>query len=553
MNGRGRPARPRGPGRPPGIFLGARGMVLALWGLAFTHRLFLLLGSVDRGWPFPVFYEGDAETFFHQAMALLRGQQYDGGIPFHPPLFPLLLSALHGLLGNPAPNLALRITLAAVHALQVPLLWILLRRFLTPGAALAGALLATWSFGLSLLSVAAVSEGLYLLLLTAALLLFVDLDRAKDARSAPRWRAPGLGVLLGLLALTRAEGIGVALALLGIGAARSVRTVTRRETEAGRPARFASPSRPARDARLESFRPWGWAVLALAVTLAPWTIRNAVTLGRANASTERLGLEPLPVFVVTTAYGPLNFALANHDGAPGHFTRALLTSGLQRGVLDLHDPQHREAFLHGYRQGLSWIAREPRDYLALAGRKVALLARALRLGWTQWNLPGGLAGSRYPVDLLTPDNPAAVPVHLILLAVGTWMLAAGRGGQDRARGRAWLALTALLTGLTLLVTLAFFGYARLGVLLLPFLGAIEGAAVAASAGMLRPRGRMLASCFESIGSGYRFGRFLVLVVALVWVAELAGAFQGRDFIASGETQAGSTMLNRDSILRIVPK
>jgi hypothetical protein len=497
---------------------------------------------VDRAWPFPVFYEGDAETFYHHALSLLAGQSYDAGVPFHPPLFPLLLAALHGLLGNPAPNLALRIVLAAIHSLQVPLLWLLLRRFVPPGAALAGALLAAWSFGLSLVSICAVSEGLYLLLLLAALLCFVRLreggGRTDDARGGgPRGPAGGVvpalfGGLLGLLALTRAEGLGVAAALLVWGAAGALRALARE----ARPARKAAAFR--------AIRPWAIALLALGVTLAPWTIRNAVTLERANRASPP-ELPPLPTLVLATAYGPLNFALANHAGAPGHFTRSLLTSGLTRGVLDLRDPQHRDVFVHGYRRGWQFIREEPAAYLRLAGRKLALLARALRLGWFQWDLPGGLAGTRYPVDLVTPDSPAAIPAHLVLLLPGIWMLAAGRAGVERARGRDWLRLCAVLLGLTLLATLAFFGYARQGALLLPFLCGIEGVALAAAASRVGSRLPAFAR--------RRPARSVIALVVVLWLVELAGAFQDRDFIASGETEAGGRMLNRDSVLTLRPK
>lgn len=484
------------------------------------------MGSVDRGWPFPVFYEGDAETFYHYALAILAGQSYDAGVPFHPPLFPLLLALLHGLLGNPAPNLLLRIALTAIYALQVPLLWLLLRRHLSPGAALAGALLAAWSFGLSLVSIAAVSEGLYLLLLLGALLLFTRLrDGAEASSIAP---AGGLGLLLGLLSLTRAEGLGVALLLLLWGLATA--------------GRGSAGSRPGSVRRAR--RAWGFAILALCLTLAPWTIRNAVTLSRINRTDRPSGLPALPTFVVTTAYGPLNFALANHAGAPGYFTRSLLTSGLQRGVLDLRDPQHRESFVHGYRQGWDFIRREPGTFLRLAGRKLALLARSLRLGWLQWNLPGGLRGTRYPVDLFTPDSAAALPIHLLLLIPGIWILAAGRAGIDRARGRAWLRLVGVLVALTLLSAIAFFGYARQGVLLFPFLLAIEGVTLAALVARMPAPLRRL---------GFRGLRPVVAAALLLGAIELAGAFQNRDFVATGETVAGSRMLNRDSVMHLAPK
>lgn len=513
--------RPR-PASPRAIFL-------LLWLLAATHRLFLQMGGVDRGWPFPVFYEGDAETFYHYALSILAGQSYDAGVPFHPPLFPAFLALLHGLLGNPAPDLLLRGILAVIHALQVPLLWLLLRRYLPPGAALAGALLAAWSYGLSLLSVAAVSEGLYLVLLLTALLLFTAV-RAGGTRALPV-RAAGLGVLLGLLALTRAEGLGVAAALLVWGGASAWRA----------PSAQASAPNVSRRRRVV---PWVMAAAGLCLALAPWTIRNAVTLTRVNRTATPAGLPPLPTFVPTTAYGPLNFALANHAAAPGWFTRTLLTSGLQRGVLDLRDPQHRESFVHGYRQGWTFIRTTPGAFLRLAGRKLALLARSLRLGWLQWDLPGGLRGTRYPVDLATPDSPAAVPVHLLLLAPGIWMLAAGSGGVDRARGREWLRLTGLLGALTVLACVAFFGYARQGALLLPFLFGVEGVTLAAAASGAAARVPWLRR---------RPTRALAAVILAVWAVELCGAFQNRDFIATGETQAGSRMLNRDSVMHLAPK
>ncbi len=526
-----RRGRTEGPEKRPQTAFPWR-MFLLLWGLAFCHRLFFLLGNIDRSWPFPIFYEGDAETFYHYAQTILAGGTYDAGVPFHPPLFPLFLAFWYGLLGAGAAPMTVRIVLAAVFALQVPLLWILLRKFLAPGAALAGAVLALYAFGLLVISTAAVSEGLYLVLLLGALLLFAGLVRTGaapdpvDRRPVPAARAVALGLLLGLLALTRAEGLGAAILLIGWGAVSAIRL------------RGSARMRRA-------LAPWAVAAGGAVLCLVPWTVRNAITLGGINRQTAGSGMEPLPTLVVTTAYGPLNFALANHADAPGYFTRSLLTSGLQQGVLDLNDPQHREYFLHGYRHGLAFVTARPGAFLALAGRKLAIAGRAFRLGWTQWDLPGGLRGTRYPVDLFTPDAPWAVFVHLALLLPGIALLARRPG----ARGREYLVLTGLFVLLTFLLTIAFFGYVRQAVLVLPLLFGIEGVTLAAACAWVAARVPALRRGRPVL----ELPRAAALLIALFWLAGLAGAFQSRNYIASGETLAGSKLLNRDSIMQIAPK
>ncbi len=585
-----------------------RRMFLLLWLVAFSHRLFLQLGSVDRSWPFPVFYEGDAETFHRFALSILAGQTYDGGIPFHPPLYPLFLAAAHALLGNPAPGLVLRIAHGAVYALSVPLLWLWMRKHLPAGAALAGALLAAWSFGLAVISTAAVSEGLYLLLLLAGLLAFDGLREAQEGSagatrpggggtgrrpagrvSVAARRAIPLGVLGGLLALTRAEGLGWSLLLLAAGglAAWRARRLGSGEVAALPPAvssavraAAASPSSGTRSASRAPVLPWAIALGALLLTLAPWTVRNAVVLSRANRLEATRHLDPLPTLVITTAYGPLNFALANHAGAPGYFTRRALTSGLRRDVLDLTDPQHRDLFLHGYHRGWDWIRRHPGDFFSLAARKVALLARGLRLGWTQWDLPGGLKGTRYPVDLVTPDSGAAVPIHLALLLSGAWLLLTGRagGGRGRRSGRVLLAVAGGSVLFSIGVTVAFFGYARQSLPTLALLCGVEGTALASGAGWLWRRVRRFPGWTPDAvprtvsvelpdpGDPRRDGllagptsraRGPLLVAGLIvalWAIEFAGAFQNRNFLATGETQADSSrMLNRDSIMVLSPK
>src|ERR1700712_4515978 len=76
----------------------------ALWALGLTllawvHRLAFLRSNQDWTWPYTIFYEGDSETFFDYARALVNGKLYDNGIPFHPPGFAWVLAAVHLLVG----------------------------------------------------------------------------------------------------------------------------------------------------------------------------------------------------------------------------------------------------------------------------------------------------------------------------------------------------------------------------------------------------------------------------------------------------------------------
>jgi hypothetical protein len=176
------------------------------------------------------------------------------------------------------------------------------------------------------------------------------------------------------------------------------------------------------------------------------------------------------------------------------------------------------------------------------------------------------------VDLFTPDSPAALFAHLALLIPGAlWLWRRGHrreAGSEAERGRRlareFLALTAGFVFLTVAATALFFGYVRQGVLVLPFLCGIEGVTAAAAARWLARRGAGLRGSAAGAGSaaakaspGHATAepapsRALVALVAVLWLVELGGAFQNRNFIATGETIAGSKMLNRDSVMHLAP-
>jgi hypothetical protein len=186
---------------------------------------------------------------------------------------------------------------------------------------------------------------------------------------------------------------------------------------------------------------------------------------------------PLAPFVFVSAYGPLNFALANHPAARGGFSRAALEdapplwggpgryprdlAGASPSDLTLAYPPHLRLVNDGYGVGASWIAANPGRFARLLARKLAIFGSGVTLGLTGYNLPLGLSGLRRAVDLVTPPN-GWLPALWSLLVLGASAFGVTRGWQRPAL-TPWL----LYAGSKLLATVLFFGYARQGALVLP--------------------------------------------------------------------------------------
>jgi hypothetical protein len=519
--------------------LWAGGLVL----LAFLHRLAFLFSNVDRSWGFTIFYEGDSETFYNYARAILAGRPYDGGIPFHPPLFPYLLAFVHTLVGagpgaEQVPQLAIKIVMAALGSLPVGLIFLLVRPYLGFPIALGAAALSLYSFGLYVISIAPVSETLYLILLLGSLLLW---SRRLDHPLSPatphrgsRWIAgTSLGIVLGLLCLTRAEGMLPAAILWSVGAVPIAYRRIRRQ--------------PAR-----RFLPWLLVLAGWLIVVTPWTVRNARHLARANEALGSRLAEPLPTFVPLTAYGPLNFALANNAEADGGFSRKVLSSGSNQAVLDLTNPQHLRYFLHGYAIGWSYIRGHPADFVRLVLRKWGIFFEACKLGWTQWDWPGGLDGIRRRVDVFVPYTHAGMWLLLPWILVGLAVCLSQPGLPRR-----WAIVVLLLSGAGMTTAGLFFGYVRLGILLLPFWFSL---AAAAGVGLARLVFRRrfgpksgVAEAREAAGAGRRGEavpslsrrqRWILLGVAAVLLSlEGWGATSNRNFNATGTKLQGQGYLN----------
>jgi hypothetical protein len=456
----------------PGDLLLACGLTL----LAYVHRIAFLCSNIDRDWPFTLFYQGDSLVFFHYARALLEGSLCDAGIPFHPPGFPYFLALIH-LLAGAGPgaveisHFKIKLLMAFVGSVPIGLLYLTVLPYLGRSVALLSTFLCLYHFGFYVLAIAPVSEGLYLALFLLSILLwsrFMDHPLAAGPAFRPgpvgRWAAPLLlGVILGLMTLTRAEGALVALLLVATGIGGWIVSLFRATKASGLstyPSASPADLRPRSAAR--SLIPWMLVGLGFCMTLTPWTVRNAVVLSAVN-ETRPGHLEPLPTFVPVTLYGPLNLALANNLAADGTFSRDLLRSDGSSPYLDTTDPQHLEFLLHGHQTAWRFVRGHPGAFFRLVIQKWGIFFQALSLGWTQWNWPGGLSGLRRPVDIFAPYGATLSWFLLPVLLLGLI-----RGWRAGGSPRQWTLLTLLLTSCALGVAALFFGYVRQGLLLLPF-------------------------------------------------------------------------------------
>jgi 4-amino-4-deoxy-L-arabinose transferase-like glycosyltransferase len=479
-----------------------------LFGLAALARVLFLSGTMDRLEPWSVFYYGDSRLYREFALAVMRGESFDNGIPFHPPLFAYVLAGIIGFVGeNPW---AMRAVLAVAGATVAPLTYLLGRRLWGRGVALTGALLATFSFGLLVAAVSANTDAIYIPILVAQALLLVDLADAMAAGEARR-RATVLlavasGVLLGLGSLTRAEHLLLALAVPAV-------------TALGRPApglrRIATIS--------------AVVFAAAAVIIAPWTIHNWISIGRFNQANPDLA-EPLPRFVLVSNYGAVNFALANGEGADGTFRPELLI-GKSADKLDFHEPRQIEIYLHGYREGLSYLASHPAGAAKLVARKLGISLEAGALGFGLSNRPGGLTGRRRPVDMFAPDSPLLLPFSAILTGLGLWV--------SRRHWRRGSPI--VLAGIhKTVICAAFFGYVRLFVHLSPFGFLLQAAALAALVEMIGPGWRKIAAACG------------IAVAALLMVELGTGAVSPLNFTASGSSDPSNGKLIQDAEIRLAP-
>ena len=200
--------------------------------------------------------------------------------------------------------------------------------------------------------------------------------------------------------------------------------------------------------------------------------------------------EPLSRFPFITSYGPLNFYQANHAHATGGFNRLglddppPLAGGRSRypadllleppapGTLSLDYPPHLRAFNRGYAVGWEWIRRSPGPFVRLVARKLEIFWSGASLGFTGYGLPAGVAGIQRSVDLVTPDGWIATIWMVLVFGICAVGLAVA---WRKPALLPWL----LFLGSKVIITILFFGYARIGATVTPVVFLLGALAVAA--------------------------------------------------------------------------
>lgn len=555
----------------------ARLLGFAIFGAALLVRLLFWRATPDRAWGWSAFFRGDAPLWLEWARAIASGTAFELGLPIHPPGTAYLASILWNELPSGIPFL--RFAWILLGALVPFLLFRAAERsFGLSVAAVAGcgAALAT---GLLVLSATIDSETPYLVLAIGSFGLVEDLrERPRSGRLA-LWSATN-----GVACLFRVEHLlfyVLALAFFAIrwtrrsGGGRSLRWLTASLVLFALPlvpwhakswsaiARFNRVS-PVPSSSYSARVEWdadaarrrddlpgfarGTASEFVAATVAHRG-RKRVRAADFAILDEAFGYVPRPLssHPFVSAYGPLNFALANGPSASGGFDRtrleeppplaggssqypAELVSGLPPPQLAFVYPPHLRLFNAGYGTGFAWIASHPADFARLALRKLSIFWSGTALGLTGWNLPLGLSGLRRPVDMIVPDGGTPALVWRIAL------LAAAVAGVAAGWRQAALAPWLLFLVSKVAVAVAFFGYARQGAAVIPAVALLV--ALAARRWILRgaePRPRSVlraAILVLTLGSALETARFLAKPAISV-DGQPAGA---TDPLPTGETR-----------------
>ncbi|MBI5764692.1 MAG: glycosyltransferase family 39 protein [Planctomycetes bacterium] len=470
---------------------------------AIAMRAGFLWGSPDRAWPPSALYEGDAPLWVQFARSIHDGTSFEMGIPLHAPGMAWLLRWIAPI-GNGATFLSTKLLMSGLGCVNCLIAALLARRVAgTTVGAICGVLCAA-SFGLTVQSTTLNNETPYAFLLLLSLLMLRRTGRPRAGRAALWGAVNALAALLRpehalifsllvLYSLSRGESSsshpaprrGVGLALLSAAvfvliplpmSYRSYHAIKQFNTVEPTPVDFASLGIRWTDDARETIA--GFPAFArepnarLLSALARQRGLSDVTQPFIEKwLTEEVQYTPQPLSAITflSSQGPLAFALANNADADGGFSTRLLDTVMGApapdGAVSVNDfsfanPCHLRLYQHGYFAGLQYIYLNPVAAMSLVGRKLANFMSGIASGLTLWNLPTGVIGVRRPVDQLAA-NLGEVKVWSLLLLALTMV------GVFTALSRRVGGTLLVVIGGKLLITCAFFGYARQGVATLP--------------------------------------------------------------------------------------
>ncbi len=362
---------------------------------AFVIRLLFWTGFDDRQLLYSLFYYGDSFRLHQEALEILKSNWSSSLLPYHPPVTSYFLALIYNFFGTPPEHLpAIKILLIIISALSVVIFHRLARRFFSERLALIAAIIFGATFPMLVVSVTPNTESIFLCFAMLTLLFFARLRSSWNTKDAIL-----MGLCGALASLTRAEFASFFVVL--VAGVFLMKPGHRALPPQGR-ASIASEAGASRRWGAEA-RPLIITIIAFLLPFIPWTIRNYNVLKQFNVEKSEAGLEPLPTFAPITCYGPINFAMANNLLADGKFSRTILT-GANVAALDLNNPQHRHYFLHGYAEGLTFIKDYPKEFLKLIGIKLRLFTQGFSWGFGPTNIPGGLNGVRYPIDIFVSEN-----------------------------------------------------------------------------------------------------------------------------------------------------
>jgi hypothetical protein len=500
---------------------------VAVFVLALTLRILFLEATGDSAGAFSPYYKGDTPTWLGYAGAIRSSSPFDLGLPMRPPGVAWLVALAWN--GQEDGFALLRVLWSIGGAAVVALFFVAVFRSFGLGvAAVAGGVAAT-STGLMILSNSPNNEIPYLLLVMGSLSLWEPVRQQRGLGSLLGWsmlngaaclirvehvlffalvsaylvwawgRSAGMGGARGSVSWRGSLGRGALMAALFLLPLVPWHLYSWAQIE-----RFNNSPLPLTAATEQAYTqlehalagmPWTEGAVREKQALPAFSRRplgnfvaatvavrggNEVTAADFRIIEEAFGSRPGPIagHPFVALYGGLNFHLANNRWAAGGFTRAplevppplaggpqrypaFLVAGLPPPDLAFSYPPHVEIVNEGYRLGREWILRHPADYLNLAWRKVTIFWSGVSLGFTGYNLPLGMSGVRRAVDLVVPEGGVGVGLWrggvLAAMLLGLW------GGRREEALLPWLLL--LATKLT--TTVAFFGYAREGAVLIP--------------------------------------------------------------------------------------
>jgi hypothetical protein len=223
--------------------------------------------------------------------------------------------------------------------------------------------------------------------------------------------------------------------------------------------------------------------------------------------------EPLPTWSLVSFKGSLDFALSNHPGSDGGFSKVGLSDSHDRDPpFSLARPSHTRLVNHGYEVGLRFIRADPARWLRLVGEKLRRFQDGITLGLFANDWPHAAPHVRRSVDMATPMRGDATAWNALLLA----LLAGGVAVACTRRG-GWVWLAVL--GYRVAVIVAFYGYARHAVAIAPALCALMALALDAAWMAVRARTAWRAPAIVMrLGAGCAMAGLLAIAARTCWRA-----------------------------------